>query len=509
MPTRRILVCLVIIAIGLAPAGLFARRVADTTINRPASTRIDALAPSIVYTANPMLTITDNTYAGGFGPGMACSTINTTSTVPAGTVVSSVSITLQLMHTWVGDLTVKLRSPAGTILTVLNRPGSNAPDTGADTPVGDSSDWPGGTSIAFGDGLGPEAETMGAGIGAAQNICLDNGVCAHDPSPDTAVVPPAGFSGLNDEVAGGIWTLCIGDGAAQDIGTFQSWSLNLTHASVFTATPGSAIPDDGYVGGFGGPTQSCSTISVPVVSGGPSITHAPYIDLDILHTRIGDLTAKLRSPNNTILTIVNRPGSTAADNGADTPLGDTSNWDGFLQFRDGIGPEAETMGSTIGDAQAVCTNDGICRFDSSPDTATQPPANLGAFVGGPISGDWTLCVADSAPANTGIVRSWRLKLPEALAPTAAAVTVSGRVMTQLGSSIGKARVTLARPDGTVRVALTNAFGSYLFDEVTVGETYLVTVEAKGYSFDPRTVTVADEVNGLDFIGQSSFYYKQE
>jgi hypothetical protein len=85
-------------------------------------------------------------------------------------------------------------------------------------------------------------------------------------------------------------------------------------------------------------------------------------------------------------------------------------------------------------------------------------------------------------------------------PTAAAVAVSGKVSNAAGIGIGKARVTITAGDGSVRTVLTNPFGKYRFDDVFVGETYVVSVSAKGYTFinSSRVVQVEDTIDDLDF-----------
>jgi hypothetical protein len=90
---------------------------------------------------------------------------------------------------------------------------------------------------------------------------------------------------------------------------------------------------------------------------------------------------------------------------------------------------------------------------------------------------------------------------QALAPTAARVAISGRVRTADGAGIRSVRVTLADASGgPVRQALTGPFGYYKFDDVTVGETYLLTVSSKRYTFDPNTrlVSLMDEVADADW-----------
>jgi hypothetical protein len=88
-----------------------------------------------------------------------------------------------------------------------------------------------------------------------------------------------------------------------------------------------------------------------------------------------------------------------------------------------------------------------------------------------------------------------------LRPTAAGVTVSGRVTDAQGNAIRRARISMTDRQGNTRTALTNPFGYYSFESVTVGETYVFEVFAKGYQFTPRAVTVVDELTELDFIAQ--------
>jgi hypothetical protein len=85
-----------------------------------------------------------------------------------------------------------------------------------------------------------------------------------------------------------------------------------------------------------------------------------------------------------------------------------------------------------------------------------------------------------------------------LSPTAAAVSVSGRVATSSGNGIGNATVTIARPDGLPRTARTSPFGYYRFDNVTSGQSYMVNVSAKRYRFSPRFITVGDDLTDVDF-----------
>ncbi|MGD9561633.1 MAG: cohesin domain-containing protein [Pyrinomonadaceae bacterium] len=84
-------------------------------------------------------------------------------------------------------------------------------------------------------------------------------------------------------------------------------------------------------------------------------------------------------------------------------------------------------------------------------------------------------------------------------PTAAETSVSGRVLNQAGRAIAKARLSLRDANGGVKMALTNPFGYFQFQNVQAGETYVLTTEAKRYTFQPRTVPVADEIVDLAIV----------
>lgn len=89
---------------------------------------------------------------------------------------------------------------------------------------------------------------------------------------------------------------------------------------------------------------------------------------------------------------------------------------------------------------------------------------------------------------------------QTLQPTAANVTVGGRVATSEGQGVSRASVTLTSSTGVTKNVLTNQFGYYKFDEVDVGETYTIAVNSKRYFFanSPRLVTVNDELTDMDF-----------
>ena len=90
--------------------------------------------------------------------------------------------------------------------------------------------------------------------------------------------------------------------------------------------------------------------------------------------------------------------------------------------------------------------------------------------------------------------------PADLGPTAAGVSISGRVRTSEGRGIRNALLTITSPNGMSRTAITGSRGDFRFDEIEVGQTYIITVRSRRFLFANPTQVLAvnDEVTGLDF-----------
>lgn len=119
--------------------------------------------------------------------------------------------------------------------------------------------------------------------------------------------------------------------------------------------------------------------------------------------------------------------------------------------------------------------------------------SLGGTTGQPIAGQKAANGAFSVHAGF-----WT---PDEIIATAAHVAVSGRVLRESGGGISNIRITMGMPDGTLRIALTNTFGYFRFDEVEVGQTYLFAATSKKYTFQqPMMVrSVLDASDDLIFI----------
>ena len=88
-------------------------------------------------------------------------------------------------------------------------------------------------------------------------------------------------------------------------------------------------------------------------------------------------------------------------------------------------------------------------------------------------------------------------------PSAASVSISGRVLTADGAGLRSAVVTMTDQQGVSRSVLTSSFGYYRFDDVAAGETYVISIAAKRFQFEPRVITLSDDISDVDFVSTSA------
>jgi hypothetical protein len=88
-----------------------------------------------------------------------------------------------------------------------------------------------------------------------------------------------------------------------------------------------------------------------------------------------------------------------------------------------------------------------------------------------------------------------------LAPTAAAVSLGGRILTADGRGIRNVRVTLTSVTGATWQTLSSPFGYYRFSELEAGQTYIITVTSKRFVFlEPsRVIFLSEGRADFDFV----------
>ncbi len=126
--------------------------------------------------------------------------------------ITNVEVQVNVTHTWIGDVSLRLTSPGGTVVTLLDRPGVPASTFGCNNMN---------INVRFADGQpNPEA------------ICGPAGT----PWPVTNASPVPGdlMADFNGEDANGAWTLTAIDSAGGDTGTIVGWELFITPAAADT-----------------------------------------------------------------------------------------------------------------------------------------------------------------------------------------------------------------------------------------------------------------------------------
>jgi len=128
-------------------------------------------------------------------------TVTSTLTISASGTISDVNmLNLGITHTWINDLIVKLKSPAGTEITLFSQICSSQDNV----------------LTNFDDAGNPYSSLP----------------CP--PTNNGTYQPLSALSAFNGQNLNGVWTLTVQDIANQDGGSLNSWSLNICY------TPGSA-----------------------------------------------------------------------------------------------------------------------------------------------------------------------------------------------------------------------------------------------------------------------------
>lgn len=226
-------------------------------------------------------------------------------------------------------------------------------------------------------------------------------------------------------------------------------------------------------------------------------------DLDIrldslTHTFVGDLTVGIRGPNGFGTDLITLAGCANANcsggnNFTNTVIDDEAAGD-FLTILASGAPYTGSFFPVFNSPAWSAIN------DASPDSTD----SLSRFDGTSTLGNWKLVVSDQAVVDTGTLNSWSLIVtPRAFTctsatPTAAGVTVSGRVLDADGKPVRRAIITFTDDSGAIRTARANNFGYFRFTNVAAGQTYLFDITAKRRQFVPQAITVNDDLTGLTF-----------
>ena len=86
-----------------------------------------------------------------------------------------------------------------------------------------------------------------------------------------------------------------------------------------------------------------------------------------------------------------------------------------------------------------------------------------------------------------------------ISPSAGPVEIAGRVLSDTGRSVYGASVFATDETGTIRTVRTNSFGFFRFTDLTAGQSYVLNVTSRQYSFAPMLVTPTEDLFEVNFI----------
>jgi subtilisin-like proprotein convertase family protein len=148
------------------------------------------LTCNVVNAADPNLPVTIPSTAN-------TAAITSTYNVTTSATIADLNVNVNLTHTWVADLTLKLTSPAGTVVTLL----TNKCDSATATSV---------------NNIAATFDDSGTAI-----------TCGDFPAITGTIASEQLLSQFNGQNASGTWTLTVLDPYNADGGTIDSWSLNI------------------------------------------------------------------------------------------------------------------------------------------------------------------------------------------------------------------------------------------------------------------------------------------
>lgn len=276
-------------------------------------------------------------------------------------------------------------------------------------------------------------------LGAGLVVCLAS--CSVD---ETTQVEDTGGTGGSSGIGGGTFGGTGGTGATGGSGGNLGGSAGATGGAAGQPSGGAAgapaggsagVPSGGGTGGVVDPCAGKCTDQNATCSGSGSCDcNADYLNVDtdgdaqtadcksaiitdvtaelaVTHESCGNLVIKLRGPDNTLITLMSRPGEAeAADDGSSGSGGDQSDMTASapVTFDDAAGPSAETMGS--GPPGEVVCQQSACDFHPDHGAATGPATLAAAFDGKNALGTWRMCVGDAVNNNVGTFQSWELRV---------------------------------------------------------------------------------------------------
>lgn len=398
--------------------------------------------------------------------------------VPAGATISAIEVTLNITHTWCGDIVAVLKTPNNNILNLayyLSATGGASATTGF-------------TNTRFNN---TATNTLGAGANPWNNQFRPDGVT---PATEVPGFPsgPTGFTPTHANFGGsylptgtainGPWTLAVYDGGAADAGTLNNWALNFTYglpsggiwspATGLYTNPAGTTP---YIAG----TPATTVYASPTVSTTYSVTVA---------------NGTCTSPVRTVPITVNTPLAITTQ-----PVDVTVCTDKVATFTtvvSGTAPSHHWRVSTNnGNSWTDVTNGGVYSGATTGTlTITAPPVSMNNY----LYKD-SITTTPCPGVNSQIVRLRVNPLPTIVISAAPYTKLFPGLTTTISSSVtpNAAATYTWRRNGVVVAGATAS--SLLVDVDALGLYTLLVTDVNGCTNVSNSVLISDSVNTKLFI----------
>jgi hypothetical protein len=144
----------------------------------------------------------------------------------------------------------------------------------------------------------------------------------------------------------------------------------------------------------------------------------------------------------------------------------------------------------IGSTQTTTNGSGLAVFTYTTSVTLPQGSNVTATA---TVGSFGNAPTVSGPASTS---EFSDAVTVVVAPTAAGVSIQGRVADASGVGLRNTTITLTDLNGREYRVVSNTYGEFNFSDIPSGQSYVVSVSKKGYHFDSFMLQVTDSVSGL-------------
>jgi uncharacterized repeat protein (TIGR01451 family) len=265
----------------------------------------------------------------------------------AGPFLYEVSIVANITHTFAADMDITLISPGNNRITISTDNGAGNDDVFAGTR------WTDQTTT-------PTTDAIYANL-----------------TVQPSLIPEEAMGALFGTNPNGTWTLEVVDDLSGDVGTINSWSIDISTLAVAPILTNVAFSNNTPV-----PIADVATSSSPIaVAGADTFLCQANIQANITHTFAADMDISLIGPSFTT--------TISTDNGA----GNDDVFAGTNWIDTGNTPTTDQIYANLTVA-----------------TPLVPEGAMGRFLGTNPNGGWTLQVIDDLSGDVGTINNWTLNL---------------------------------------------------------------------------------------------------